>query len=215
MTTVSRPERPIVLYGFKKSGHSHRVEVFLELLGLPYVFRPVDLAGGEHKRVAFTAKNVFGQVPVIEDGDQVISDSCAILFYLASRYAPESWLPREFPAAADVQRWLSVASGLLAYGAAAARLVTVFKAPFNPEEVIARAHVLLRVMEDVLTRGDWLVGTQPTIADVALYSYVAHAPEGNVSLDAYPHVLGWLARFEALPGFVPMPSTAVGLRAGA
>jgi glutathione S-transferase len=91
--------------------------------------------------------------------------------------------------------------------------VTVFTAPFDPEVVIARAHVLLRVMEDVLTRGDWLVGSQPTIADVALYSYVAHAPEGNVSLDAYPQVRAWLARFEALPGFVPMPSTAVGLRA--
>ncbi|CAN0589526.1 unnamed protein product, partial [Ectocarpus sp. 12 AP-2014] len=54
-------------------------------------------------------------------------------------------------------------------------------------------------------------GDGPTIADVACYSYTAHAPEGNISLDSYPHVRAWLARFEALPGFEAMPSTAVGL----
>lgn len=53
----------------------------------------------------------------------------------------------------------------------------------------------------------------PTIADVALYSYTARAPEGNVDLSRYPHVIAWLARIEALPGFVPFPRTAVGLSA--
>ena len=56
-------------------------------------------------------------------------------------------------------------------------------------------------------------GEQVTIADIALYSYTAHAPEGNVALDAYPHIRAWLARIEALPGFVAMPATAAGLRA--
>jgi glutathione S-transferase len=53
----------------------------------------------------------------------------------------------------------------------------------------------------------------PTIADVANYSYIAHAPEGNVSLEPYANVRSWLARVEALPGFVPMPRTAAGLQA--
>ncbi len=72
---------------------------------------------------------------------------------------------------------------------------------------------LLAVMEGELTRRDWLVGTTPTLADVAVYSYVAHAPEGNVSLDDYPQVRAWLGRVEALPGFVAMPVSKVGLRA--
>ena len=52
-----------------------------------------------------------------------------------------------------------------------------------------------------------------TIADVATYTYIAHAPEGNVALDAYPAIRGWLKRIEALRGFVPMQATAVGLAA--
>ncbi|MDT9146255.1 glutathione S-transferase, partial [Escherichia coli] len=54
---------------------------------------------------------------------------------------------------------------------------------------------------------------EPTIADVAAYSYIAHAPEGGVSLEPYPHVRACVARVEALPGFVAMPTTRAGLLA--
>ena len=67
-------------------------------------------------------------------------------------------------------------------------------------------------MDQELANRPFLVGEQATIADVAGYSYIAHAPEGNVSLADYPNVRAWLARIEALPGFVPMPSTAAGLK---
>ncbi|MCX8955658.1 glutathione binding-like protein, partial [Ruegeria sp. NA] len=68
-------------------------------------------------------------------------------------------------------------------------------------------------LEAHLNGRDWLVGTSPSIADVAIYSYTAHAPEGNVSLDDYPNIRALLARIEALPGFVAMQSTKVGLAA--
>lgn len=213
LTATSRPDTPILLHGFKLSGHSHRAEMFLELLGLPYTFQQVDLAAGEHKTPAFLAKNAFGQVPVIEDGDTVIADSTAILVYLAQRYAPGRWVPSDPAGAAQVQRWLSAASGPVAFGPCAARLVTLFGSDFNPDEVIARAHRLLAVMETELAAREWLAGDVPTLADVAVYTYVAHAPEGNVSLDAYPKVRAWLARVEGLPRFVPMPQSKVGLRA--
>ena len=57
----------------------------------------------------------------------------------------------------------------------------------------------------------FIVGERPTIADLALYTYTAHAPEGNVALDGYPSLCAWLRRIEALPRFVPMKSTPVGL----
>jgi len=202
-----------VLYRFARSGHSHRAELFLSLLGLPVTPVDVDLAGGQHKTPEYLAMNCFGQVPVIRDGEVTVADSNAILCYLASRYGAEHWLPREPAQAAQVQRWLSVAAGQLAYGPCAARLITVFGAKFNPEEVIARAHALFVILDAELAARDWLVGEQVTIADIALYSYTAHAPEGNVALDAYPHIRAWLARIEALPGFVAMPATAAGLRA--
>ena len=77
----------------------------------------------------------------------------------------------------------------------------------------ATATKAMQKLEHGLEGRDWLVSDRPTIADVANYSYTAHAPEGNVSLDPYPNVRAWLARFEALPGFQAMPATAVGLAA--
>jgi len=204
----------IKLYNFPKSGHAHRIELMLSLLKLPTELVFVDLAKGEHKQPAFLALNPFGQVPVIDDNGTVIADSNAILVYLAKKYDNGTWLPEEPEAAARVQRWLSVAAGPLAFGPAAARLVTVFGAAFNTDEVIGRAHTLLKVIDAELAKAPFLTGSEPTIADVANYSYIAHAPEGNVSLEPYANVRSWLARVEALPGFVPMPRTATGLQAG-
>ncbi|MBL1415666.1 MAG: glutathione S-transferase N-terminal domain-containing protein, partial [Moritella sp.] len=76
----------IKLYRHPLSGHSHRVEVFLSLLGLDSDIIDVDLMKGAHKQPDFLQKNSFGQVPVIEDGDITLSDSNAILVYLASKY---------------------------------------------------------------------------------------------------------------------------------
>lgn len=202
---------PIKLYNFPKSGHAHRIELMLSLLGLPTELIFVDLAKGEHKQPAFLAINPFGQVPVIDDNGTVIADSNAILVYLAKTYDQGNWLPEQPLAAAKVQRWLSVAAGPLAFGPAAARLITVFGASFNADEVIGRAHNLLAVIDQELATQPFLTGTSPTIADVANYSYIAHAPEGNVSLEPYGNVRAWLARIEALPGFVAMPRTAAGL----
>lgn len=204
----------IKLYNFPKSGHAHRIELMLSLLKLPTELVFVDLAKGEHKQPAFLALNPFGQVPVIDDNGTVIADSNAILVYLAKKYDNGTWLPEEPEAAARVQRWLSVAAGPLAFGPAAARLVTVFGAALNTDEVIGRAHTLLKVIDAELAKAPFLTGSEPTIADVANYSYIAHAPEGNVSLEPYANVRSWLARIEALPGFVPMPRTATGLQAG-
>ncbi|MFY0730016.1 glutathione S-transferase family protein [Pseudomonas sp. NFX15] len=202
----------IKLYNFPRSGHAHRVELMLSLLKLPTELIFVDLAKGEHKQPAFLALNAFGQVPVIDDGGVVLADSNAILVYLAQKYGNGRWLPADPVGGAKVQRWLSAAAGPIAFGPARARLITVFGAPYNAEEVIPYAHTVLKVVEHELANTPYLAGTEPTVADVAAYSYIAHAPEGNVSLDDYPNIRAWLARIEALPGFVGMPRTVAGLQ---
>jgi glutathione S-transferase len=73
----------IKLYRHALSGHSHRAQLLLSLLGLDAKLVDVELAAGEHKQAAFLAKNRFGQLPLLEDGDIVIADSNAILVYLA------------------------------------------------------------------------------------------------------------------------------------
>lgn len=203
----------LTLYHFPLSGHSHRARLFLSLLGEKVDIVDVNLAQGEHKSPAFLAMNSLGQVPVLKDGTASIADSNAILVYLAKKTGRSDWLPEAPHEAARVQRWLSIAAGEIAAGPASARLITLFGAKLDPEKTIAKAHAILKVMDEELARSDYLAGSRPTIADVAAYSYVAHAPEGNVALDDYGAVLAWIARIEALPGFVPMPASAVGLRA--
>lgn len=202
------PSTPIRLYRHPLSGHAHRAELFLSLLGLPVELVDVDLAAGGHKRPEFLTLNPFGQLPVIEDGDVVLADSNAILVYLALRYDPSgAWLPREPAAAARVQRWLSVAAGQLANGPNAARLVALFGAPLDVERARAVAGELYRVIDPILGETPYLVGQTPTIADVAIYSYTVLAPEGGVDLAPFAHVATWLARIEELPGFTPMRRT--------
>lgn len=202
----------IKLYNFPRSGHAHRVELMLSLLQLPTELIFVDLAKGAHKQPDFLTLNPFGQVPVIDDQGVVLADSNAILVYLAQKYGNGRWLPTDPVGAAKVQRWLSVAAGPIAFGPARARLITVFGAPYNAQEVIAYAHTWLKVIDQELGATAYLVGSEPTIADIAAYSYIAHAPEGNVSRDDYANIRVWLARIEALPGFVGMPRTVAGLQ---
>lgn len=202
------------LYHYAPSGHAHRAALFLSLAGVPHELVNVDLAAGAHKQPEFLAINSFGEVPVLEDGGTVIADSLAILVYVARKVGPSHWLPTDPAVEAEVQRWLSVAAGKIAYGACAARLVTVFGAAFDLEEVIGRAHATLAVVEETLAPRRWIAGTaQPTIADVALYSYIKRAPEGNVALSGYPRVLAWLGAIEQLPGFVPFAPTRAGAEA--
>jgi glutathione S-transferase len=195
------------LYDVALSGHAHRARLFLGLLGLDYQLIPVDLRNGEQHRPEFRALNPFGQVPVLDDDGVIVPDSNAILVYLAKKYRRTDWLPEDAEGAARVQRWLSVAAGQIAFGPCAARLVTLFGAAFDHQEVIARAHTILKLVEQSLTGRDWLAADHATIADVSLYSYVARAPEGDVDLSPYPQIRAWLKRVEALEGFVPFPET--------
>ncbi|EKF61679.1 glutathione S-transferase [Agrobacterium albertimagni AOL15] len=200
------------LYHLPLSGHAHRAVLFLSLIDQKAELIEVDLANGEHRTAEYLKLNAFGQVPVLDDGGFVVNDSNAILVYLATKLGRKDWLPDDLQTMARIQKWLSVAAGEIAYGPCAARLITVFGADFRAEEVIARAHRILSLIELELEHHLFIVGDKPTIADVALYSYIAGAPEGNVDLMPYANVRQWLAQIEALPGFVEFPETIAGLR---
>jgi glutathione S-transferase len=199
-------------YRHPVSGHSHRVELLLSLLGLQAEVINVDLMSGAQKKPAFLAKNPFGQVPALSDGDVTLADSNAILVYLATKYdASNTWLPSNALEAAQVQQFLSVAAGPVVQGPANARLITIFKAPYDAQKTIETAHKLLSIIDAHLADKRWLVGKNATIADVANYAYIAHAPEGNVDIAKYKNIQLWIKRIEALTGFVALNKTAIGL----
>ncbi|MET3228452.1 UNVERIFIED_ORG: glutathione S-transferase [Burkholderia sp. 1263] len=211
---ADRPVQPIRLHTTQLSGHGHRVKLFLTLLDLPFETIELNMRAGDNRRPEYLQLNPFGQVPTIEDGDTVLFDSNAILVYLAKRYGDPSWLPDDALGAAAVQRWLSLAAGQIAYGPCAARLVTVFGAPLDLETAQKIAVKLFDVLEAELAGKRFAAGDNVTIADIAAYTYIAHAPEGGISLEPYPNLRGWLSRIEALPRFIAMPATKAGLLAG-
>jgi len=200
------------LYDVRLSGHSHRARLFLALLGIEYETIEIDLAAGANRTPEFLRLNRFAEVPVLDDDGVIVPDSNAILVYLAKKFGTADWLPEDPWHAAEVQRWLSVAAGKVAYGPCAARLLNIFGYNFNAEEVIERSHALLRVLDAELGEVAWIAGTaKPSIADIALYSYIERAPEGNVDLAGYSNVNAWLRRVEALQGFLPFDKTPGGL----
>lgn len=204
----------IKLYRHPLSGHSHRVELLLSLLGLKAELIDVDLMSGEQKQEAFLKLNPLGQVPVLVDGDIVLSDSNAILTYLAASYDESgSYLPIDAVQAAQVQSYLTIAASQIANGPGAARLINLFGATIDHQRAIDTANSILELINNKMASRDWLATDKPSLADVACYAYIARAPEGDISLAPYPHVETWLKRVEALPGFVAMTVSQVGLTA--
>lgn len=211
--SAAKPAQPIRLYTTLLSGHGHRVKLFLTLLDLPFEVVELNMRAGDNRRPEYLKLNPFGQVPTIEDGETVLFDSNAILVYLAKRYGDPSWLPEDALGAAAVQRWLSLAAGPIAYGPCAARLVTVFGAPLNLDTAQKIALKLFDVLDAELASKHFAAGDRVSIADIAAHTYIAHAPEGGVSLEPYPNIRAWLRRVEALPRFIAMPATKAGLLA--
>jgi glutathione S-transferase len=197
----------ITLYGHELSGNTYKVRLFLELLGLEYEYVRVDLMKGEHKQPPYLALNPFGQVPTLVDGDAVYPDAQAILVYLARQYDDGSWLPTDAVSLSRVVRWLSTAAGEIRQGPENTRLYHLFGAKaINIERATEKAHLILKQLEDHLSTRQWLELDRPTIADLAVFPYVALAPDGQVALDAYPHVQAWIDRIKHLPRFIGMRS---------
>lgn len=207
---MSQPD--ITLHGTPLSGHAHRVELLLLALGLPY---RIEAAPAEVRRSdAFRALNPLGQIPVLQDGDLTLADSNAIMVYLVRRYAPDSdWLPNDPITAAQVQRWFSIAAGEVMHGPSIARLIAQFGLKDDPARAERISERVLGFMDGHLADRSYLAADHPTLADLACYSYVAHAPEGGIPLEPYPAVRAWLARVEALPFFKPMPRSPIPVRA--
>lgn len=200
------------LYVGARSGNSHKIALFLSVLGLPC--ETVELPYGPELRTPeFLAKNPRGQVPVLEVDGRFIWDSQAILIYLARAHGGERWLPIEPAGMAEVMQWLALAENELLFGIAQVRIMLRYRSP-DDELVfldLKRARFLaqrgLSAMEQRLSSHEWLALDRPTIAEMACYTYPALHREAEIDLTPYPGVRSWLDRVRALPGFIPMIGT--------
>jgi glutathione S-transferase len=204
----------VKLYSYEESGNSYKVRLLLALLGVEAETIDVDLLQDAQHRPAYLAVNPRGEVPALIDGDLVLRDSAAILVHLAGRYAPDTWWSRDPTEQARIVEWLAFAASWVQYGVFTARALVSFGIPANglppdfPESLEAariRGRRSLEILETHLREHAWLACGRPTIADLAVFPYVALAPMGDIPLTPYPAVEAWIRRVRALPGFVPIP----------
>jgi glutathione S-transferase len=195
----------ITLYEFALSGNCHKIRLMLSLLGLDYRSVVVNGSEQQQKSVDFLSMNPFGQVPVLTDDDVIVRDSQAILVYLARKYGNGQWLPNEAAALAEVVAWLSTAANEVSMGPNRLRLHYKFGRAINIEESKQTAINLLNILQERLEKHRWLATDHTATADIAVYPYIALAPEGRLDLESYPALTNWVSRIQALPGYVGMP----------
>lgn len=195
------------LYDLELSGNCYKVRLFAALANIELEVVPVDFLGGAHKRPPITDLNPWGELPVLVDGPAVLRDSQAILVYLAGRYGGAAWWPVDPLHQAEIVQWLSTAANEVQNGPASARLVDKFGYTLSKPDTLRRAERILPLLEAHLAKHEWLALSRPTIADCAVFPYVALAPEGGIDLAPYPQLRAWIARVKALPGYLAMPGT--------
>lgn len=199
------------LYTGSESGNSWKLRIFLDQLGVPYEKVLVDLLTWQHKSKNFVATlNPRGQVPVLEDDGYVIWDSGACLVYLARKFDRADWLPTKPGPMAEVLQWVFMAETEIQFGLQYARRgVMRDRWVIGSKENLAQYQVFGRMaldaMEARLKAHDWLAAERITIADIACYPYVHHAPEAGLPLDSYPGIEAWLTRCRAVPNWSPAP----------
>lgn len=195
----------LTLYEFGLSGNCHKVRLLLSLLGLQYQSKLLNSADREHKSDDFLRLNPFGQTPVLTDGDIIVRDSQAILVYLARTYGADEWFPQDPAKAAEIISWLSNAANEVARGPNAMRLHHKFGRAINMDEATQITAQLLSVLNLHLQSHQWLANNTLTIADVAVYPYIALVNEGKFDIGPYVFVQSWMKRIEQLTGYVTMP----------
>lgn len=209
------------LYGYDESGNCYKVRLLAALLDIKLEHVEIDFDSDQNHSEEFLTINTRGSVPTLVHGDKTFTDSSAILVYLAGTYSdpgsskvPSSYWSSDVVDQAAIVDWLAFANSWIQFGVCTARSIVNFGGPYNglgtdytPQTLAdarTRGHKSLVILNKSLERGEWLALGRPTIADVAVFVYVALAPMGDVSLEPYPAIMSWVQRVKMLPGFITM-----------
>lgn len=197
------------LYDLDLSGNCYKVRLFASIIHLDIEIIPVNFLNGEHKKGYLLDLNPFAELPILIDGELVLRDSQSILIYLAGKYAGEAWWPSTPHLQAEVAQWLFTAANEIQHGPCAARLVDQFNYQLDKEFAINKSQKILTLIDQHLQSREWLAINRPTIADLAVFPYIALAPEGGIDLSSYANILHWMNNIKTLDGFLPMPGVDI------
>jgi glutathione S-transferase len=200
----------MILYDYILSPDCYKVRLLAALTGRKLVLRPVDFhPGGEHRTPAFLTLNPAGTIPVLEDDGLILTESAAILTYVAAVAGPD-WLGDDTARMRGrVAQWLAFAHRLSA-SIGKARTHDMLQKPAGIDACRAAGVQCLReieagLVEQGLAGERFLAGDRPTLADIACFPHAMLAPDGGISTDEYPAIRLWTRSIRALPGFIEMP----------
>ena len=193
----------MTLHGIWLSGPTYKAGLALSLMGQSFAYKHVDLRAGAHKKPEYLAINRYGQVPALEDGGLKLCQSGSILLYLADKFGKMGGTSAEQKA--RVREWIFWEADRLAANIYRPRAIKrgFLKADDSVYAMyVNMAKDALKVLDTELgAGGPFLVGAEPTVADVAVYGDVAYAREADIDLSPYANVKTWMGRLEKLPGF--------------
>lgn len=190
------------------SGNSFKVALFLNCAGLDWEPVGVDFAGGETRDPIWRATtNEMGEIPVLEVGGRRLSQSGAILEWLAEAHGVFG--PSNADEKFETARWLLFDNHRLTGSFAAHRVLQSMTQESPHPDVLAymraRAHGALSIVERHLVERSFMVGERPTIVDFSLVGYLYYPTEetGFDLCAEFPAIHGWRERIAALPGWKP------------
>ena len=191
------------LYGSFLSAPTYKAGLMLSLSGVKFAYRHVDLSKGQHKEPGYLAISRWGQVPALVHGPRRIVQSNVILHYLAE--ATQKFRGRGDDARWQALEWLAWEADRLLPGMGRSRFFVRFMKPEPPIADYFRkaAEAGLTTLDAHLAKSPFLVGNEPTIADIGCFGTIVHAAEANIDLGDWPQVNAWCERIRALPGFKP------------
>ena len=194
-----------ILYGHPESGHTYKVALALELAGVAFEYRWVDVFKPREQRAAdFQAASRHGEIPVLVDGAPLVQSN-AILLHLAGKHRT---LGGESQATMDLAReWLFWEANRIGISLPNLRHYLRFDdSPAPPAGVLdwlrGRLQSDLQRLEKELSGNTWLLGAVPSVADIACFAYLGYDDIG-LDLCAFPGLRGWMSRLRALPRWRP------------
>ena len=189
------------VYQRTASGNCHKVRLCLSALGLDY--EAVDLVLEQQQEPWFLQLSPAGQIPVLEDQGAAISDSLAIMVYLAEQHDHQAkWLPKEGVAKAKVLSWMGYANSTIHLGLTRLYGADFFHRPLDRADAEVVALKTLALLEQTLSQSAWLCGSEPSLADLAVYPYVERLSLTQLSTAKYPSLEAWVGGIKKAPWYV-------------
>lgn len=197
------------LYINKLSPNVRRARLTAAVLGLKLEEIALDFTKGDHKKPEYLALNPNGAVPTLSDGDFVLTESRAIMQYLASKKPESGLLPHDERGRADVARWQFWDSSHFSPQVGTLVFQRMLKPMFGMgepdaakiEEALVNLRRYAAVLNQHLDGKTYVIGNALTLADLTLASTLMYAKQVDVPLAEFPHIQAWFNRITELPAW--------------